>query len=278
MGRHTYPCRVPLGISSVRSLRLVLLLALPAVVLLLLGCFQPLVRPENLVATAVLPTPTLVPTTTPTPMLEPIPTATPEPIATLPPTPTPILIPTPTPESTPTPETTPDIPFFLDLQQPAFNSAVSRDSVTVLGFTKPGTLLEVNGSRAVADATGRFEKEVLLAYGINVIEIIASDGAGGQLREFRQVIYAPPTPASFSLLVTEPANLTIVADQPIRIAGRTRPGTLVTVNGVSVSVDEQGQFATLVQLQPGPNIIDIIARSTNGKILSSTISVNYSPQ
>ena len=147
-----------------------------------------------------------------------------------------------------------------------------------MGFTKPGTLVEVNGSRAVADAAGRFEKDVFLAPGINIIEVIASDGTGGQLREFRQVTYAPPTPVSFTLLVTEPANLTIVADQPIRIAGRTRPGTLITVNGVAVAVDELGQFATLVQLESGPNIIDVIARSTHGQTLSSTISVIFTPQ
>ena len=153
-----------------------------------------------------------------------------------------------------------------------------RDSVTVVGFTKPGALIEVNGSRAVADAAGRFEKEVPLAPGINVIEVIASDGAGGQFREFRQVTYAPPTPVPFFLLVTEPANLTIVADQPVRVAGRTRSGTLVTVNGVAVSVDGQGQFFTLVQLEPGSNIINVIARSTDGQSLRSTISVIFTPQ
>jgi uncharacterized protein YfaP (DUF2135 family) len=147
-----------------------------------------------------------------------------------------------------------------------------------VGFTKPGVLVEVNGTRAVADATGRFEKEVSLAPGVNVIEVIADDGEGGRIREFRPVIYAPPTPAPFFLLVTEPSNLTIVAGQPIRIAGRTRPGTLVTVNGVAVSVDELGQFVTLVQLQTGPNSIDVIARSTDGQSLSSTVSVIYTPQ
>ena len=166
----------------------------------------------------------------------------------------------------------------MDLQQPAFNSTVPQDSITVLGFTKPGTLVEINGSRAVADAAGRFEKEVLLAPGINIIEVIASDGTGGQLREFRQLTYSPPTPVSFSLLITEPANLTIVAGQPVRIAGRTRPGTLITVNGVAVPVDGQGEFATLVHLEPGPNIIDVIARSTDGQTLSSTISVLFTPQ
>jgi hypothetical protein len=147
-----------------------------------------------------------------------------------------------------------------------------------VGFTKPGTLVEVNGTRAVANVAGRFEKEVPLAPGVNVIEVIANDGEGGQLREFRPVIYAPPTPTPFFLLVTEPANLTIVASQPIRIAGRTRPGTLITINGVAVPVDELGQFATLVQLQPGPNIIDVIARSTAGQSLSSSVSVIFSPQ
>ncbi len=251
-----------------------LLLASMAGSLLLLGCFQAVARPETVVATAVPPTPTPVPTPTPTPTPDPTPTATPEPTATPVPTPTPEPTPTPTPE----PEPTPDIPFFLDLRQPEFNSTVPRDSVTVVGFTKPGALVEVNGSRALVNLAGRFEKEVPLAPGVNVIEVIANDGEGGQLREFRTVIYAPPTPTPFFLLVTEPANLTIVASQPIRIAGRTRPGTLITINGVAVPVDGLGQFATLVQLQPGPNIIDVIARSTDAQSLSSSVSVIFSPQ
>lgn len=255
-----------------RQLRLALLLVSLAGALLLLGCFQTVVRPGNLVATAVPPTPEPTPTLEPTSTPEPTPTATPEPTATL------VPPPTAEPPTKPPQEPTPDIPFFLELRQPDFNSTVPRDSVTVVGFTKPGALVEVNGSRAVADANGRFEKEAPLAPGINVIEVIASDGAGGQLREFRQVTYQPPTPVSFFLLITEPTNLTIVAGQPVRIAGRTRADTLITVNGVAVPVDGQGQFFTLVQLQPGPNLIDIIARSTDGQTLSSTVSVIFSPQ
>jgi len=247
---------------------LALLLAWLAGLLLLLGCFQPLPRPENVVATAVPPTPT--PARAPTP--EPTPTATPEPTAT------PVSTSTPEPAPIQTPEPTVDIAFFLDLRQPDFNSTVPRDSVTVWGFTKPGALVEVNGSRAVADANGRFEKAVSLTPGVNIIEVIASDGAGGQLREFRQVTYEPPTPASFFLLVTQPANLTIVAGQPIRVAGRTRPGIRITVNGVAVAVDELGQFQTMVQLEPGPNSIDVIARTLDGQTLNSTISVIFAPQ
>jgi hypothetical protein len=84
------------------------------------------------------------------------------------------------------------MPFFLNLLRPDFISTVSRNSVTVMGFTTPGALIEVNGSPTVADGNGRFIKEVPLKPGINIIEIIASDGKGDQLREFRQVTYAPP--------------------------------------------------------------------------------------
>ena len=115
------------------------------------------------------------------------------------PDPTPKPTPTPTPEPTPTPppEPTPDIPFFLNLLRPDFNSTVTRDSVTVVGLTTPGALVELNGSPTVADGSGRFAKEVPLKPGINIIDIIASDiiasdGKGDQLREFRQVTYAPP--------------------------------------------------------------------------------------
>jgi len=62
----------------------------------------------------------------------------------------------------------------------------------VVGITKPGALVEVNGSPTVADGAGRFVKVIPLKPGTNIIEIIASDGKGNQLRKFRQVTYAPP--------------------------------------------------------------------------------------
>ena len=162
-----------------------LLLTSLAGAMLLLGCFQTVARPENVAPTAAPPTPTLVPPPTPTPTPVPTPTATPAP--TPEPTPTPTLEPTPTPTPKPTP-----IPFFLDLLRPDFISTVPRNSVTVVGFTTPGALVELNGSPTVANGNGRFVKEVPLKPGINIIEIIASDAKGDQLREFRQVTYAPP--------------------------------------------------------------------------------------
>ena len=59
---------------------------------------------------------------------------------------------------------------------------------------------------------------------------------------------------------------------------RKLPGMSLHGHGVAVSVDGQGQFFTLVQLEPGSNIINVIARSADGQSLRSTISVIFTPQ
>ena len=92
------------------------------------------------------------------------------------------------------------------------------------------------------------------------------------------VTYTATAPPPFFLLITEPVNLTIVAAEPVPLAGRTRPGSRVTVNGVGVSVNGIGEFTTLVQLDRGTNNIDVRAISNDGKLLTSNISVIYVPQ
>ncbi|MCH8992825.1 MAG: hypothetical protein IIA44_13900 [Acidobacteria bacterium] len=63
----------------------------------------------------------------------------------------------------------------------------------------------------------------------------------------------------------------------IRVSGRTGTEAVVTVNGVSVLVDEVGIFVADVTLQPGPNLIDVVATDADGRILSTVIAVIYRP-
>ncbi len=249
---------------------------LAGLLLVLTGCIQPVDR--SLAGAATSPPPTSTPP--PTPPAEPVmtPTPPPTPTPTLAPTPTPTPTPSPTPTPTPTATPPPIIPLFLDLRRPAFGSNVETETVLVLGFTTPGASVEINSDQAPVDDVGRFEAEVFLTPGSNVIEVVASDVRGGRLREFLNVTYTPTTPPPFFLLVTEPENQVIVADEPVTLAGRTRPGSLVTVNGVGVAVNARGEFDTLIRLSQGANIIDVRAVSSDGQVLTSRITVNYSPQ
>jgi hypothetical protein len=236
------------------------------VILVVSGCIQQVSR-SGLSTDA---TPTIEPT--------PVPTATPTPTAAPPPTATQTPSPPPTPEPTPTPSPTPapDSDLFLRLEEPEFGSTVRTKTVPVVGVTLPGTTLEVNSELVRVDREGRFQTEVTLTSGQNVIEVLASGLQGGQIRDFIVIVYEPPPPPPFFLQVNQPPNLIVVADQRIRVTGRTIPQALVTVNGVSVPVNDEGNFSTMVRLQEGVNNIEVAALSPDSVTLRDSRSVTYS--
>ena len=219
------------------------------------------------------PTATATPPPTATPVPIPLPTVVPTP--TRAPTPSPTVAPKPTPTAAPTVEPVPQL--VLDVRAPQDGSTVRTDAVVVHGVTSPGALVHIEGVSAVVDPDGRFQAEVALAPGINTIKIVATDSIGN--RESRELavtsLALPPQP--FLLLVTEPEDQSIVSEESVRLSGRTGPEAIASVNGVSVSVDVLGFFSTTVTLEQGPNIIDVVATDTDGRVLSTVIAVIYRP-
>lgn len=138
--------------------------------------------------------------------------------------------------------------------------------------------MHIEGVAADVGNDGKFQAEVALAPGINTIKIVATDSIGN--RESRELavtsLALPPQP--FLLLVTEPEDQSIVSEESVRLSGRTGPEAIASVNGVSLSVDVLGFFSTTVTLEPGPNIIDVVATDTDGRVLSTVIAVIYSPE
>ena len=116
-----------------------------------------------------------------------------------------------------------------------------------------------------------------MAPGINLLTIVASDGIGNQKAVQLNVTSLALPPQPFLLLVTEPEDQSIVSDSQIRLSGRTGPDAITSVNGVSVDVDVLGFFSTIITLDPGPNIIDVVATDNDGSILSTIIAVIYRP-
>lgn len=86
---------------------------------------------------------------------------------------------------------------------------------------------------------------------------------------------APPQP--FLLLITEPQNQSVVSNSAVRLSGRTSPDALVSVNGLPVLVNPSGVFSEVVRLNPGPNIIEVVAANNDGQVKSAVIAVIYRP-
>ena len=72
---------------------------------------------------------------------------------------------------------------------------------------------------------------------------------------------ATPTslPEVLFLSVTAPEDESTTSDTVTTVAGETTPDAVVSINGEPVDVDVLGQFAALVELIEGPNLIEVVA-------------------
>lgn len=208
----------------------------------------------------------------------PVASATPGPL--LLPTRPPIIlhtIPPPRPSGTPETSVEPVPELMLDVHAPANGITVGADAVVVHGVTSPGALVRIGDIAVDVGSDGSFQAEVSLAPGINAIQIVATDSLDNRESIELAVTSLALLPQPFLLLVTEPEDQTIVSESVVRLSGRTGPEAIASVNGVSISVDELGFFSTTVTLEPGPNIIDVVATDTDGRVLSTVIAVIYRP-
>ena len=167
--------------------------------------------------------------------------------------------------------------LFLDVLGPVEDAKILYDAVVVYGVTNPGASVQVNGVDATVDEGGRFHAEIALTIGANVIEVVAMDAMENRVTRVLNVTSLALPPLPHFLVVTAPQDQSIVSESPIRVSGRTIPDAVASVNGVSVSVDELGIYSVMVTLAQGPNIIDVVATSPEGEVLSAVIAVIYRP-
>ena len=235
--------------------------------------------------------PAAAPVIPPTLLAVPDATVVPDPPATTPPsppeTPEPTVAPTvlpvpPTirpPVETPTPTQIPEL--LLEVHEPLDGTAIADDAVIVRGITEPGAAVTINDVPAILEENGgagvAFRGTATLVQGENEIIIMATDNQGNQATFVRSVTSNAPPQPPFLLVITEPRDLSIVSKGIIRLSGRTGPKAVVSVNGVSLGIDTVGKFSTLVALEPGPNIIDVVSTNSDGQVMSAVAAIIYPP-
>ena len=235
----------------------------------------PTAEPTSSPAPTPTPAPTPEPTVTPAPTLTPVPTPTPTPAPTPTSTPTPTVTPAPEPTPTPgpTPTSTPQPPILI-IESPLDRSIIREESVTIQGITSLGASVSVRGRAVAAGEEGRFRLSVPLAPGVNNLDIFAINPGGQRQGKTLTVTYLPLEP--FFLTITQPDEQDRQVTQPtIRLWGRTASDATVAVNGISIPVDQLGIFSTTISLQPGPNVIRVVATSIGGDVLRETLEVNF---
>ncbi len=94
----------------------------------------------------------------------------------------------------------------------------------------------------------------------------------------RAATAAPKTsPAALKLLVTSPVDESVVNVASITVTGQTIPGAVVSVNGDLIDVDATGKFRIPVNLEEGPNVMEIVASDDRGSELSTVVRIIYEP-
>jgi hypothetical protein len=150
----------------------------------LAACFEPSARNPT-----VVPSPTTVATAEPTST----PTVTPTATATLPPA-SPTATATAGPTATPSPLPVNNVDNYelsLQLEGVGDENVVHGTIMVIRGRTLPDAILSINGVIVEVDAEGRFEREVRLEIGPNVVEVVASDLAGNQISAILSVVALP---------------------------------------------------------------------------------------
>lgn len=162
--------------------------------------------------------------------------------------------------------------LMLQVFAPEDGATVPGTAVVVYGQTLPGLRVFISGNETEVDAEGGFRADVPLAPADNMVTITAVSETGTE-RSVSRTVTSLALP--FLLLVTEPENESIVSIASLPLSGRTGPNAIVSINGRSVPVDRFGYFSSSVQLEEGPNVIDVVATNDDGRTLSSVLAVIY---
>ena len=88
----------------------------------------------------------------------------------------------------------------------------------------------------------------------------------------------PDATGDFFLTIEEPSETeSIIAEDSITVTGRTRLDATVSVNDIFANVDGDGRFRVTVNLEIGPNIIEVVVSLSTGESINEVLEVIYSP-
>ena len=90
---------------------------------------------------------------------------------------------------------------------------------------------------------------------------------------------APATEAggTLTLHVLAPQDNSVVNASQVEVVGLASAGAVVSVNDDILIVGADGQFKSMLSLEEGPNLVEIVASDENGNEISQILTVSYEP-
>ena len=148
---------------------------------------------------------------------------------------------------------------------------INQKLLSVQGRVSPETVLTVNGKQAVVDKEGKFQVDILLQEGENILQFEATDPVGNVATTERRVFLKTRLPAISLASVKEGME---VNEPSLLVVGQTEVGASVRLNGRELAVDSRGGFQGLVSLVEGDNLIkaEVVDRAGNKTVLSRRVT------
>ena len=159
---------------------------------------------------------------------------------------------------------------YYDKEYSGFSSIV----IKVDGITIPDCRIATSGiNSGVISAQVPF----LLSDGEHTVSVTIVDN-GGNSNSISWIFTVDATAPT--LTITSPANgnVPITYDSTLWINGTTDPDANVTINGVSVPVDSNGNFAYKATLVEGQNVFVVEAKDSAGNVAKETVTALYMPE
>ena len=84
-----------------------------------------------------------------------------------------------------------------------------------------------------------------------------------------------PTPTPLFLRVITPLDESVLTTKEIDISGQTLPTAIASINGILTNVNSEGDFSSVVTLDEGPNIFEVVVSDIRGKEVGMILTVIY---
>jgi hypothetical protein len=112
-----------------------------------------------------------------------------------------------------------------------------------------------------------------------LIPLAACSGTTNQTKQPPSTTPIPPAAQAeqqLSLKITEPADESVVKSDAINLSGSVSTTAEITINGASVAV-ENGNFTATVELEEGPNSLEVRASDGKGHEEVKVLTIVYLP-
>ncbi|MCP4590885.1 MAG: hypothetical protein GY842_09075, partial [bacterium] len=138
---------------------------------------------------------------------------------------------------------------------------INERMLSVQGTVPPGIRVQVDQAEAQVDEEGRFNVDVVLEEGENIVRVEAIDAVENVSVEERRV-YLHTLPPALSLTTVRDGMT--VREPSLLVVGQSVPQTNIWLNGRELVVDSQGGFQGLVELIEGENVVRVEAMDRAG--------------